>query len=72
MNNTIIMKKVIIIGIIVSIIIGVIGITVSENSTDKVENSLGNNQVPTSTEIKNEPRQFTIGLSESMGFKETP
>ncbi len=55
-----IMNKGIIIGIVIVIIIGIGVITVSSNSQNSItEISLD--------EDKNEPKQFTIGLDESVG-----
>ena len=65
------MKKGIIIVIIV-IVIAISGIVISQNSPNNVENPIDANEITPSQEIKNEPREFTIGLSETMGFRETP
>ena len=65
------MKKGIIIAVIV-VIIAIGGIAISQNSQNDDESSLDISQNAPSQEIKNEPREFTVGLSETMGFKETP
>ena len=62
------MNKVIIIGIIVAIIgIGALSVLgISSDSNDKEPMDEFVNEV-SSDDVKNEPKQFTIGLEESVG-----
>lgn len=55
------MNKIIIIGIVISIIIGVSIISISNNSSGNFDEILPDE------EIQNEPNQFTVGLDESVG-----
>lgn len=55
------MNKIIIIGIVISIIIGVSIISISSNSSGNFDEILPDE------EIQNEPNQFTVGLDESVG-----
>lgn len=63
------MKKVIIIGIVIAIVIGIVGVSTLQ---DDANNSTNTNEISTSDEIENEPKQFTVGLTESVGFSEYP
>ena len=67
------MKKGIIIGIAI-IIIGGIVIAASQNiSDDTSQNTLDDdNEVIINENVNIEPKQFTIELTESVGFSETP
>ena len=73
------MKKGIIIGIVIAIIIGVSAVAVSQdNSDDTSEISLDENLVIDSSEISPtedveiEPKRFVVDLEESVGFSESP
>ncbi len=63
------MKKVIIIGIVIVIIIGILGVSTLQDDTN---NSTNINEIFTNEEIENEPKQFTVGLTESVGVSESP
>ena len=61
------MKKAVIIGIAIAIIIGVVGaVTVLQNNSDNID------EISADTDTKNEPKSFTVGLEESVGFSESP
>ena len=64
-----IMNKGVIIGIAIAVIIGIGAIMVSsnysENTIKDINDSLNEN-------TQGEPKQFTIGLEESVGFSEGP
>lgn len=67
------MKKGIIIGIIIAIIIGFGAIAVSDDNSESVnEISLDEeiSEISLDEEIKNESKQFEVGLSESIAFSE--
>jgi len=55
------MNKGIIIGVVIAIIIGVSAISISNYSSDNT------NEVSPDEDIENEPKQFTVGLDESVG-----
>lgn len=60
------MNKKIIIGIIIVIVIGIVAVGLAEMSqNDETVNA-------DVKELKRPPQSFTVGLSESIGFKETP
>jgi len=61
------MKKVVIIGIAIAVIIGVIGgVTALQNNSDNID------EISANIDTKNEPKSFTVGLDESVGFSESP
>ena len=71
------MKKGIIIGIIIVIIIGFGAIAVSANNSENVDEEISEisvdeeiSEISVDEEIKNEPQQFEVELSESIGFTE--
>jgi len=61
------MNKGIIIGIVLAIIIGVGVIVVLDNNSVNIENI---SEVSLDEGINNEPKNFSVGLSESVGFSE--
>jgi len=67
------MNKGIIIGIIITIIIGVGALVVLANNSDSIDEiSLDKDVsgVSGAENIINKPKQFTVGLEESVGFSE--
>lgn len=67
------MNKGVIIGIIAIIIIGISALVVSGNSSDSIDEiSLDKDvsEVSVDENIVNKPKEFTVGLDESVGFTE--
>ena len=65
------MNKGLIIGIAIAIIVGVGVLMVIGDSSDfNEEFSLDEKNAQVSLDEKNEPKQFSIGLSEKVGFSE--
>lgn len=56
------MKKGIVIGVAIAIIIGIGMLAISQNYSEDVS------EIPLNDVPKNEPSQFTVGLDESVGF----
>jgi len=60
------MKKVVIIGIAIAVIIGIGVVTALQTNSDSID------EITPVTNTKNEPKSFTVGLEESVGFSESP
>jgi len=65
------MKKGIVIGISIAIIVGIGAIVISGNYSENMnQESLDEdiNEISLEESIKDKPKQFTVGLEESVGF----
>jgi len=73
------MKKGIIVGIVIAIIIGVSALAVSQDNSDDTseifldENvEIDSSEISLSEDVEREPKSFTVDLEESVGFSEKP
>jgi len=60
------MKKGIIVGIVIAIIIGVSAVAVSQDNSDNTS------EISLSEDVEIEPKRFTVDLNELVGFSESP
>ncbi len=60
------MKKGIIVGIVIAIIIGVSAVAVSQDNSDDTS------EISLSEDVEIEPKSFNVDLNESVGFSESP
>lgn len=68
--NLIIMNKTIFVIIAIAVIIGIGAVVVSSNSLDNDSESVQEGNIDRDNTI--EPKSFTVGLDESVGFSEKP
>ena len=70
------MKKGIIVGIVIAIIIGVSAVAVSQNDTSEISLSedveMDTSEISLSEDVEIEPKRFIVDLEESVGFTEGP
>ena len=70
------MKKGIIVGIVIAIIIGVSAVAVSQNDTTEItldeDVEVDTSEISLDEDVEIEPKSFTVNLEESVGFDEGP
>jgi len=70
------MKKGIIVGIVIAIIIGVSAVAASQNDTSEITLDevveMDTSEISLDEDVEIEPKRFTVDLTESVGFAESP